>query len=360
MRRDALLRHRPPTLMVAFAAVALAAAVLATAASAAPGHDPACLRGVNLSGAEDGALPGRAGFDYIYPTAGEFRRMASLGFTAIRLPVRWERLQPLPDAPLSDAETGLLDGALDAARTAKLAVILDVHNYGYHGQDRLATPALPGTALADLWGRLAARYRTRADVVFSLMNEPHDIPGPDWAATATAAIAAIRAAGARNLVLVPGTAWDGAHSWTSDLPTGNNGRDMLAVRDPLDRFAFDVHQYLDADFSGRSGSCPAADRAVAAVDAVHGWLAANGRRGFLGEFASSAAHACMAALAALVERVDADPKAWVGWTAWAAGPWWPRDYPFSLQPTATGEPPQLALLARLAEAGPPCRRTGSP
>ncbi len=343
-------------------AAALVAAWSGTAASAAPAPTAAtrCLRGVNLSGAEGGPIPGRAGVDYVFPTADEIRHMASLGFDAIRLPVRWERLQPRVSGPLDEAELGRLGATLDAARTAKLAVVLDLHNYGYDGPDRLGTPALPSAALADLWGRLAARLTLRTDLVLSLMNEPHDIPGPDWASAASGAIAAIRAAGAKNLVLVSGTAWDGAHSWTSDLPTGNNGRDMLAVRDPLDRFAFDVHQYLDADFSGQSAACPAAERAIGAVDALQGWLLAHHRRGFLGEFASSSAPACMDALATMVAHVDADPKAWVGWTAWAAGPWWPRDYPFNLQPDAAGGPPQLALLARLAKAAPPCSRLGAP
>lgn len=338
------------------AAAVAAATLLGASARGAP---TACLRGVNLSGAEGGTVPGRANFDYVYPTAEAVRRMASLGFTAIRLPVRWERLQPRLDRPLDAGEAGRLDAVFDAAGAAGLSTVLDLHNYAYYGRDRLGTPALPAAALADLWGRLAARYGARGKVVFSLMNEPHDIPGPAWAAAATEAIAAIRAAGARNLVLVSGTAWDGAHSWTANLPTGNNGRDMLAVRDPLDRFAFDVHQYLDADFSGRSAECSAAPRALAGLDAVHAWLVANGRRGFLGEFGASAAPACMAALGSLVERVDADPKAWLGWTAWAAGPWWPRDYPFDLQPTAAGAPPQLALLARLAK-GKLCRPLGAP
>ena len=342
------------------AALVAAWSALAARAASAPGAATDCLRGVNLSGAEGGAIPGRAGFDYVFPTSDEIRRMGSLGFSAIRLPVRWERLQTRVDGPLDEAELSRLDATLDAARSAKLVVVLDLHNYGYYGKDRLATPALPSAVLADLWSRLAARLASRTGVVFSLMNEPHDIPGPDWAAAATAAIAAIRAAGATNLVLVSGTAWDGAHSWTSDLPTGNNGRDMLAVRDPLDRFAFDVHQYLDADFSGQSAACPAAARAIAGIDALQGWLGANHRRGFLGEFAASSAPACMAALATMVTHVDAAPKTWVGWTAWAAGPWWPADYPFKLQPDAAGGPPQLALLARLAKAAPPCSHRGAP
>jgi endoglucanase len=47
-------------------------------------------------------------------------------------------------------------------------------------------------------------------------------------------INAIRAAGATNLVLVPGVFWTGAHSWASL----NDG--MKAIQDS--NFAFDMHQ----------------------------------------------------------------------------------------------------------------------
>jgi endoglucanase len=119
---------------------------------------------------------------------------------------------------------------------------------------------------------------------------------------------------------------------------------MLSVHDPLNRFAFDLHQYLDADFSGRVAECPAASRAVEAIDSVSSWLASNERRGFLGEFAASERPECLAALKSIVSHVNAHPKEWVGWTAWGAGAWWPPNYIFSLQPTTSGERPQMKTL----------------
>ena len=79
---------------------------------------------------------------------------------------------------------------------------------------------------------------------------PHDMPTEQWLGAANAAIAAIRKAGAHNLILVPGNSWTGAHSWLDDWYGGPNGVWMLKVRDPQDHYAFEVHQYLDADSSG--------------------------------------------------------------------------------------------------------------
>lgn len=337
------------------AAVALLGSALAGAPAAA-----GCLRGVNLSGAEFGTIPGRPNHDYAYPSADEFRRVAALGFSAIRLPFRWERLQPKPLGPLDPAELERLDATLAAARGAGLSTILDLHNFGHFGPERLGTPALPAGTLADVWARLAAHVKGDPALVLSLMNEPYDIDGPAWAEMANGAIAAIRRAGAANLILVPGTAYSGAHSWTDDLPTGNNGRDMLSVRDPAVRFAFDVHQYLDRDSSGRSAECSGAATALEGIGKVEAWARAHGRRAFLGEFASSAAPACLAALKAMAVRVDADPDHWVGWTAWGAGAWWPQDYVFNLQPTPAGERPQVAALAEAARAPARCDLAGHP
>ena len=62
---------------------------------------------------------------------------------------------------------------------------------------------------------------------------------------------AIRAIGARNRILVPGTDYSGAHSWV----TSGNAAQMATFLDPANNFAFDVHQYLDADSSGKEGTC---------------------------------------------------------------------------------------------------------
>ena len=49
-------------------------------------------------------MPGRYGFDYLYPSAPTIGRFAGLGMTTMRLPVRWERLQPALRQPLDPEE----------------------------------------------------------------------------------------------------------------------------------------------------------------------------------------------------------------------------------------------------------------
>jgi endoglucanase len=303
-----------------------------------------CLRGVNLSGAEFGTVPGRPNTDYTYPAEPAIRRLAGLGMTSLRLPFRWERIQPRLGGELDAAELARLDQSVDIAKAAGLVVILDLHNFGYYAGQKMGSATLPASVLGDIWRRLATHYRDRTNVVFSIMNEPYDIHSAEWVKIQNVAIAAIRKAGAKQMLLVTGTAYGGAHSWTSDLPVGNNGRDLLAIEDPLKRFAYDFHQYLDADYSGRQPECSASQGALKAIDDVSAWLKTHGRQGFLGEFAASDRPECVKAFKDMTARLDSRPEQWIGWAAWGAGPWWPPDYVFNLEPTAAGERPQMKAL----------------
>ena len=96
-------------------------------------------------------------------------------------------------------------------------VIIEPHNfaryYGSHG--RLGAGAERG--LRRLLEARRGRYASDSHVMFNLVNEPHDINSEQWVGAANAAIAAIRAAGAHNTVVVPGNAWTGAHAWYDTL-----------------------------------------------------------------------------------------------------------------------------------------------
>ena len=181
------------------------APLLALLLAASPGA-AASLTGVNLAGAEFGGLKGAYGKAYIYPAAGEMAAFAALGANTFRLPVRWERLAPVAGGALDPAEIARLDAAIATANGLGVTVIIDVHNYARFAGKTLGKPGGPTpAAFADLWARLAARYRGNPRVAFGLMNEPVNIGAREWAAVAADAVAAIPRTGATNLVRVPGT-----------------------------------------------------------------------------------------------------------------------------------------------------------
>jgi endoglucanase len=193
---------------------------------------------------------------------------------------------------------------------------------------------------AAFWGELARRCVDQPHVIFGLQNEPHDQDKAVLAGVHNAAIAAIRQTGARHLILVPGSAWTGAHSWISS----GNARAALTITDPLETMAFDVHQYLDADSSGRVGGCT--EGAGARLQAFTHWAREHGKRGFLGEFGAGGGALCLTETRALLGHIAENRDVWLGWTAWGGGAWWPADYPLAL---ATEERAQLTLLRTFFE-----------
>jgi hypothetical protein len=158
----------------------------------------AAFRGVNLSGAEftpDAAhLPGVVNTDYMYPTQADYTYIAGRGHKLVRLPIRWERIQPTRGAALDSAQLSMLTTAISRANTAGLKVLVDIHNYARYINSTanggaelvLGGGVLTNAHLADLWTLLSTALRGLPGLAgYGLMNEPHSLPGLAGSFTAT-------------------------------------------------------------------------------------------------------------------------------------------------------------------------------
>ena len=308
-------------------------------------------RGVNIAGGDFAAetLPGTYGRDYIYPDPGTVAYFAAKGMNIIRVPVRWERIQRELGGDLDTAEMKRLDAVFADAAAKGMRAILDVHNYAAYNGAVIGTEGVPPSALGDLWGRIAARYKDNDAVVFGLMNEPNGLPTETWLDAANAAIAAIRDAGAKNLILVPGNGWSSARDWLGANYGTPNSDVMLKVEDPVGNFAYDVHQYFNADFTGTSADCQSADIGLSTLTPVTEWAKRHGKRVFLGEVGVGTGETCLEALDRTISFMNANGDVWLGWTYWAGGAWWPKDYFASVQPLAGKDRPQMAVLEKYAK-----------
>ncbi len=238
------------------------------------------LRGVNVAGAEfatpvdeptsgfSDLRPGRYGIDYTYPSQATLDGLAARGVGFVRLPVRWERLQPALGEPLDAAESTRLLEALDRARSAGLRVVVDVHNYGaYYLAEGPSEPGIRrpiGSALVsvasfvDLWKRLSTLLRANPAVTgYGLMNEPYGMRGPRvWESASRAAAAAIRSTGDDTRVFVQSYDWGGVTQFAGQHPRGPWIREMNVW--------YEAHQYFDSDRSARYAASFDEEAALAA------------------------------------------------------------------------------------------------
>ena len=206
---------------------------------------------------------------------------------------------------------------------------------GNSSDSKAATTAQFGA----FWGELARRFVDNPKVIFGLMNEvcipfwtsdgrarrevianieqPHDMPTSLVLANDQAAIDAIRNAGAKQLIIAPGNSWTGGHSWMEG--SDPSGATMYKIKDPLNNTAFDIHEYLDTDYSGSHQEC--VNLASTKLAPVTAWLKKYGFKAMITEFGASPLASCNTYVTDILNYM-ATNDVYIGWTAWAAGPMW--------------------------------------
>jgi endoglucanase len=304
--------------------------------------------GVNIAGGDFAAenLPGKYGFDYIYPEPDAIAYFSAKGMNIIRVPTRWERLQHQLQGDLDSEEMGRFDAVVNYAGSKGMRVILDVHNYATYYGAVIGTKNLPTSALGNLWRRIGERYKDNETVVFGLMNEPNGLPTETWLEAANIAIAEIRRTGAKNLILVPGNGWSSARSWVGGNYGTPNGEVMLKIDDPANNYVYEVHQYFNSDFTGTSADCRSSNIGISTLTAFTQWARKHHQRGFLGEMGVGSGSICLDALDRVLRFMNENNDVWIGWTYWAGGIWWPKDYFTNVQPLNGKDRPQMAILQK--------------
>ncbi|MGI4847549.1 MAG: glycoside hydrolase family 5 protein, partial [Janthinobacterium lividum] len=303
-------------------------------------------KGFNFPGAEFslGNKEAKLGYDYFYPNPSTFPYWRNKGFGLMRLPFDMFRTYRTAHGALDTTELTEMKKVIDAAGALGMRVVLDPHNYGSTAPTNGAIGVDPGATdlFADFWKRMAQKWLNYPNVIFNLMNEPGHQSPAQWKTACQTVITAIRSTGATQLIMIPGAANStGAHSWVSSgnaaVWAGFNG-------DPANNFVFDMHNYMDSDFSGTSAVC-AVGSGNTLVDATN-WARTNGFKIILGEFGYSTDPSCTTEGPAMVAYMKNNADVWLGWTWWAASGF-SATYPYFIQPADYSAPvdnPKLAAL----------------
>ncbi len=313
-------------------------------------------RGVNLAGGgtawntwsiTTGPVDGT---HYKFISIADVTKLIAAGCNTFRLLFTWEALQSVPMGDLGAGANnyatyasnlwGLMDGILASGAT----VILDIHGdrdagFAAYRDTVIGKQYLTydvGTMLANLWGRIATKYKSNSRVQFGVTNEPHDIPAATWYAAAQKVVTAIRAAGNTSRIWMPGVDWESAVTWpTYNAPYWN-------LVDPANNLGAQAHMYVDA--SGGGGGSDIVSKTIGSfrLAAVTSWARGKGIKLFLGEIGMAASNPLAKdTWADLMSFMLANQDVWAGFTFWAAGPsdWW-GGYQFYCGPNSA----QLALI----------------
>ena len=303
-----------------------------------------CALGVVLSGGEftpGGSYP----VHYGYPTTQSIDYYASKGMKIIRLPFLWERVQPVQFGFLDPVEISRIAEVVRYATAKGFQVGLDVHNGGYGYGSLIGGASTTDSSFADLWSKLATAFKDNPSVVLMLMSEPSDQSATQWLKSANAAIAAIRKAGSTQTIVVPGSYYDKAMTWTDS----DNARVVGAgVVDPLNNYLFEVHAYLDADGSGGSAVIVSPTIGVERLVDATVWARKAKQKFFIGEFATANDTASLTALDNMLIFIQHNADVWAYATWWGAGDRW-QNYMFGLDPVDYAKPvdkPQMVILEK--------------
>ncbi len=311
--------------------------------------------GINLAGGEFGKPPGIYGKDYTYPNAGELDYYSSKGLKLIRLPFKWERLQPVLNGELDSTEVARIKYVVNEADERDMVILLDCHNYGRRNINGtnyiIGSSMVPVQSFGDFWTRMAEVFKTKNAKKssiwgYDIMNEPHDmLPSVKWFDIAQEAINGIRNTDLNTNIIVSGDGWSGA--WVFGIP-GSKSDILKNLADPSDKLIYQAHVYFDKDASGTykksyDGEAAYPNKGVDRVKVFVDWLKANNKKGFVGEYGVPSNDSRW--LLVLDNFLKYLQENGVNGTYWAGGPWW-GNYHLSIEPSNGADKPQMEIVER--------------
>ncbi|KAJ0116583.1 hypothetical protein J7T55_009733 [Diaporthe amygdali] len=249
-----------------------------------------------------------------------------------RMSVGWQYLtNNVQGGDLDSTNFGKYDELMQSCLDSGAKCILDIHNYARWNGQIIGQGGPTNDQFAALWSSLATKYAKNTNVIFGIMNEPHDVTTSTWADTVQAAVTAIRKVAPDHWLLIPGSTYSSAAA----LPT-EAGPDLLKVTNPdgsTDNIYFDVHKYLDSDNSGTHTECTT-NNIDDAFTPLAKWLRDNKRQAMLTETGGGNTESCEKYVCEQFSYLNENADVFLGYVGWAAGGF-DSTYELTLTPTGT-------------------------
>lgn len=222
-------------------------------------------------------------------------QVASKGFTAVRIPIRFSDWADV-EAPyaLDAGFVAEIEAFVDRAEQLDLAVIIDLHHY----EEMATDPRGNRARLLGIWTQVIDTFGDRdpSSVAFELLNEPNqELDAELWNEIIEELVAQIRDQGSEHTLIFGPVSWNNLVALDDlEVPDDDN---LIVTFHYYDPFEF-THQGADwlphtMDDIGTRWS-PNADGAADEIDAdfaeAAAWAERNGVPLFLGEFGVLVTH----------------------------------------------------------------------
>jgi hypothetical protein len=219
---------------------------------------------------------------------GYFSKIREAGFDSVRINLHpFRHMDAANGHALEPAWLETLDWAVKGALAARLAVVLDMHEFHAMAED----PAGRKEAWLAFWKQVAPRFEDAPDgVVFELLNEPFGKLTPElWNEYLKEGLAVVRATNPTRVVVLGGGRWNSIDGLQT-LVLPEDDRNLIAT----------VHYYTPMDFTHQGAPWNAETRDMSGVEwagtdqerrrieldfaRAQRWATAHDRPLFLGEF----------------------------------------------------------------------------
>jgi len=224
---------------------------------------------------------------------------------------------------------------------------IDIHNYARYDGEIIGQGGPSNEIFAELWYNIASYWQNETNVIFGVMNEPHDLPNiTTWAESVQSAVTSIRQAGATTqMILLPGDDYTSAETFVS----GGSAEALNMVQNPdgtITNLIMDVHKYLDYDNSGTNAAC-VTNNIEDSWYPLSTWLRANGRQALNTETGGGNVDSCVGYISQQIGYQAANSDVILGYLGWSAGSF-ATDYVLSQVPTDNGTSWNDTLLVSMA------------
>ena len=234
-----------------------------------------------------------------------------------RIPVGWQYLVNNDlGGTLYESFFSTYDQIMQACLATGALCILDVHNYARWNGGIIGQGGPTNAQYTSLWAQLAQKYASQSNVIFGLMNEPHDLNMTIWATTLQQVVDTIRENGATTqTILLSGTNYDAVGGFQT-----NSAPALSTIVDhdgSTDKLIYEAHQYLDNE-GGTTAQC-VTNGVDDQLEPMTAYLRSAGRKAMLTETGGGNTASCVTDVCEELSYLNSNSDVWLGWVGWAAG-----------------------------------------